>query len=184
MSKTAIKTQTAPQTDQELQDLLNDRAEAFTKNFANASYEMGQGQNFVRELCGVYGLNYLRSVDFERRVTKDSGKGINRIDGFFPGLLLVEMKSAGVNLDDAYQQAKGYIPKLKNKDDKPRHILVSDFQNLHLYDETGEREPIKFKLADFKSHVNDLGFLLGYLQKWGRCRTFLRALNTATNSRG
>lgn len=162
MSQTAAKTQSAPQTNQELQDQLNERAEAFTKNFANVGYESGHGQNFVRELCGVYGLNYLRSVDFERRVTKDSGKGINRIDGFFPGLLLVEMKSAGVNLDDAYQQAKGYVTKLKNKEDVPRHILVSDFQNLHLYDETGERDPIKFKLADFKSHVNDLGFLLGY----------------------
>jgi N-6 DNA Methylase len=162
MSKTVTKTQTAPQTDQEQQDLLNDRAEAFTKNFANASYEMGQGQNFVRELCGVYGLNYLRSVDFERRVTKDSGVGINRIDGFFPGLLLVEMKSKGEDLTKAYAQAKGYIPKLKNKEDKPLYILVSDFQNLHLYDETDEREPIKFKLADFKSHVNDLDFLLGY----------------------
>jgi type I restriction-modification system DNA methylase subunit len=147
---------------QELQDQLNDRAEAFSKNFADAGYEMGQAQNFVRELCGVYGLNYLRSVDFERRVTKDSGVGINRIDGFFPGLLLVEMKSKGKDLAEAYEQAKGYIPKLKNKDDVPRFILVSDFQNLHLYDETGEREPLKFKLADFRQHVNALDFLLGY----------------------
>ena len=147
---------------QELQDQLNDRAEAFSKEFANASYEMGQAQNFVRELCGVYGLNYLRSVDFERRVAKDSGGGINRIDGFFPGLLLVEMKSQGKDLAEAYEQAKGYIPKLKNPEDVPRFILVSDFQNLHLYDETGEQAPIQFKLADFKSHVNDLDFLLGY----------------------
>nr|WP_315226698.1 type IIL restriction-modification enzyme MmeI [uncultured Limnohabitans sp.] len=68
MNKINTKTQTAPQTDQELQDLLNERAEAFTKNFAKVGYESGHGQNFVRELCGVYGLNYLRSVDFERRV--------------------------------------------------------------------------------------------------------------------
>ncbi len=153
-------------TDQQFQDLLNDRAEAFSKNFAKSSYEMGEAQNFVRELCGVYGLNYLRSVDFERRVLKDSGKGINRIDGFFPGLLLVEMKSGGEDLAKAYQQARDYIPKLKNKNDKPRYVLVSDFQNLHLYDEEGENgvrgEPIKFKLADFKAHVNDLDFLLGY----------------------
>jgi hypothetical protein len=86
---------------QEEQDLLNDRAEAFSKEFANASYEMGQGQNFVRELCGVYGLNYLRSVDFERRVAKDSGIGNLRIDGFFPGQLLVEMKSRGKDLAEA-----------------------------------------------------------------------------------
>ncbi len=155
-------TSTVAPNDQQLQDALNERAEAFSKNFAKSSYEMGEAQNFVRELCGVYGLNYLRSVDFERRVAKDSGIGINRIDGFFPGKLLVEMKSKDKDLDEAYQQAKAYIPKLKNKADVPRYILVSDFQNLHLYDEKGEREPVKFKLADFKSHVNDLDFLLGY----------------------
>ena len=71
---------------QEQQDQLNDRAEAFSKEFAHASYEMGQAQNFVRELCGVYGLNYLRSVDFERRVAKGSGGGINRIESFSTGV--------------------------------------------------------------------------------------------------
>jgi hypothetical protein len=162
MSKLNSSATATLQTSQELQDLLNERAEKFAKDFAHAAYEMGEAQNFVRELCGVYGLNYLRSVDFERRVAKDSGVGINRIDGFFPGLLLVEMKSEGKDLQEAYEQAKAYIPKLKNVDDVPRYILVSDFQNLHLYDETGVIEPIKFKLADFKSHVNDLDFLLGY----------------------
>lgn len=146
----------------DLQDELNNRAESFAKEFANKTYESGHAQNFVRELCNVYGLNYLRSVDFEHRVRKADGKGINRIDGFFAGLLLVEMKSAGQNLNEAYEQAKAYIPLLKNPADAPHHILVSDFQNLHLYDETGKNQPIKFKLADFRNHVNDMDFLLGY----------------------
>ena len=79
---------------QELQDQLNDRAEAFSKNFADASYEMGQAQNFVRELCGVYGLNYLRSVDFERRVTKDSGVGIPNATLYHFGMLNSTMHNA------------------------------------------------------------------------------------------
>ena len=162
MTHSSLSPSNATPHPQELQDLLNDRAENFSKNFADASYEMGQAQNFVRELCGVYGLNYLRSVDFERRVAKDNGKGITRIDGFFPGLLLVEMKSKGEDLAKAYEQAKAYIPRLKSQEDIPKFILVSDFQNLHLYDEKGEKPPIRFKLADFKSHVNDLDFLLGY----------------------
>lgn len=150
------------QNNTDFQDELNNRAESFAKEFANKTYESGHAQNFVRELCNVYGLNYLRSVDFEHRVRKADGKGINRIDGFFAGLLLVEMKSAGQNLDEAYEQAKAYIPLLKNPADAPHHILVSDFQNLHLYDETGKNPPIKFKLADFRNHVNDMDFLLGY----------------------
>ncbi len=159
LNKKATKTD-----DQALQDDLNNRAETFSKQFASASYEMGQAQNFIRELCAVYGLNYLRSVDFERRIQKASGRGINRIDGFFPGLLLVEMKSAGQDLAEAYEQAKGYLPLLKNPAEKPRYILVSDFQNLHLYDLQAEAQqpPLCFALAHFREHVNALDFLLGY----------------------
>lgn len=150
---------------QALQDDLNNRAEAFSKQFAKATYEMGEAQNFIRELCGVYGLNYLRSVDFERRIQKSSGRGINRIDGFFPGQLLIEMKSAGQDLQEAYEQAKGYLPLLKNPVEMPRYILVSDFQNLHLYDlQAAEaQKPLRFPLAHFRQHVNALDFLLGYV---------------------
>ncbi len=158
--------------DQALQDALNERAEAFSKQFASATYELGQAQNFIRELCGVYGLNYLRSVDFERRVHKDNDKGVRRIDGFFPGLLLVEMKSAGEDLQKAYEQALGYLPLLKNPTDHPRYILVSDFQNLHLYDlkaPADKAAPLCFALTHFRQHVNALDFLLGYeraFQQW------------------
>ena len=145
-----------------LQELLNQRAEAFAKEFAHSSYEMGRAQSFVTELCGVYGLNYLRAVDFEYRIKKAGGSGINRIDSFFPGLLLVEMKSSGKDLAEAYRQAKAYIPLLKNSEDTPRYLLVSDFQNLHLYDLESQDESLKFRLADFREHVNALDFLLGY----------------------
>lgn len=164
MTKTKQK-QTAPVTDEQLlQDELNNRAEAFSKQFADARYEMGEAQNFIRELCGVYGLNYLRSVDFEHRIRKASGTGINRIDGFFPGLLLVEMKSAGQDLEEAYEQAKGYLPLLKNPAEQPRYILVSDFQHLHLYDLKAPeaQEPLRFPLTQYRQHVNALDFLLGY----------------------
>lgn len=164
MSKQSAPEASVANADQALQDELNNRAEAFSKQFAKATYEMGEAQNFIRELCGVYGLNYLRSVDFERRIQKSSGRGINRIDGFFPGQLLIEMKSAGQDLAEAYEQAKGYLPLLKNAAEMPRYILVSDFQNLHLYDLQAkpEQEPLRFPLAHFRQHVNALDFLLGY----------------------
>ena len=47
----------APADDQALQDELNHRADQFSKEFASAGYEMGQAQNFIRELCAVYGLS-------------------------------------------------------------------------------------------------------------------------------
>ena len=40
-------------------DELHIRADEFSKEFTTAAYEMGQAQNFIRELCTVYGVNYL-----------------------------------------------------------------------------------------------------------------------------
>ena len=52
-----------------------------------------------------------RRVQFEYRVKKaDGGQGY--IDAFWPGLLLIEQKSRGKNLDRAHQQAHDYLPGL------------------------------------------------------------------------
>ncbi len=144
---------------------LFDKADAFSKLFENAHYESGQAQSFIFGLCEVYGISTYRAVLFEDRVAKDEG-GINRIDALFPSLLLVEMKSKGKNLEKAYEQSKGYLEKLKKRPDAvPRYILVSDFQNLVLYDQQSDtpNSPIAdFKLADFRQNVHVLEFLNGY----------------------
>ena len=88
---------------------LQQQADEFSKTFANAQYEMGEAQKFINALCMVYGVNWLHSVDFERRVKKANRRGINRIDGFLPGLLFIEMKSAGEDLDKAFEQALHYV---------------------------------------------------------------------------
>ncbi|MEI6745856.1 MAG: DNA methyltransferase [Methylococcaceae bacterium] len=146
-------------------DALRARADWFSKEFTDANYEMGQAQNFMRGLCDVYGISPYRAAIFEDRVAKDGG-GINRIDGLFPGLLLVEMKSKGKSLEKAYEQTKGYVEKLKKRPDAlPRYVLVSDFQNLVLYDQesnTPDTPVADFKLADFQQNVEVLGFLSGY----------------------
>ena len=43
------------------------------------------------------------------------------------GVLLIEQKSRGKNLDRAYKQAAEYFPGLTD-DELPRYILVSDFE--------------------------------------------------------
>ena len=153
-------------------DELHARADEFSKEFADTTYESGYAQNFIRELCGVYGLNYLRCVKFEERIKKQDAQGteaggINRIDGFFPGLMLVEMKSAGKDMDLAYGQALRYAPLLAEAD-RPRYVLVSDFQSLHLYDRGAAKDqdnpPLCFALAEFRQHVEALGFLCQYEQ--------------------
>jgi len=160
-------------------DELRTRADAFAKDFADAEYEMGEAQEFIRGLCEVYGLSPRRAVNFEARIGKVRGSGIQRIDGFFPGKLLVEMKSGGKNLEDAYIQACGYVEQIARERpaDLPQYLLISDFRNLHLYDRaTPDADPLRFRLHDFRQHVEALGFLAGYEKQ---ARAAEEAANTA-----
>ena len=73
--------------------------------------------------------------------------------------LLVEQKSAGRDLALAYGQAGEYFDSLPERE-RPRYILVSDFQSFELRD-LDEGEQISFALADLSSHVEAFGFILG-----------------------
>lgn len=140
-------------------EVLN-RAYRFMKEYANADYEMGQAQDFIRDMCEVFGFSHKRLVSFEQRVKKLGGKR-GRIDGFYPGKLLIEMKSRGEDLDAAYTQATEYLPGLSD-DELPDHILVCDFEHLHLYRRDGKSAPLKHKLSDFDKHIDAYLFLAGY----------------------
>ena len=141
-------------------EILN-RAYRLMKDYADASYEMGQAQDFIRDLCEVFGFSHKRLVSFEQRVKKLGGSR-GRIDGFYPGKLLIEMKSRGEDLDLAYQQATEYLPGLK-EDELPEYILVSDFARLRLYKRDGRSDPIcSHSLQDFDQHIDAYLFLAGY----------------------
>lgn len=143
-----------------IDDSLRQRAAKFTHEFSKATYEMGEAQDFIRGLCHVFNLNHRRAVRFEERVKKLNGRS-GRIDGFFPGQLLVEMKSTGADLDKAYIQATEYFTGLKDEE-MPRHVLVSDFANLHLYDLDSKAPPLKIKLETFPKAIGHFQFLAGF----------------------
>jgi hypothetical protein len=141
-------------------EILN-RAYAFMKEFADAHYEMGQAQDFIREFCEVFGFSHKRLVSFEQRVKKLGGKR-GRIDGFYPGKLLIEMKSRGEDLDAAYQQATDYLPGLTEAE-LPDYILVCDFAQWRLYRRDGQSEPLcSHSLQDFDKNIDAYLFLAGY----------------------
>jgi|WetSurMetagenome_2_1015567.scaffolds.fasta_scaffold10215_3 hypothetical protein len=144
-------------------ELLRQRATKFAKTFETARSEISDGQNFIRDFCDIFGLNYRRAVSFEKKIKKLNNKR-GRIDGFFPSLLLVEMKSAGENLEEAYQQATSYFPGLKDEE-LPLCVLVSDFQYLHLYNQETHEEPLKIKLAELPQYIEYFRFLEGFETK-------------------
>ncbi len=134
------------------------RAATFAENWRDASYEKGETQSFYNAFFEVFGVRRRSVARFEARVAKlDHRPGY--IDLFWPGVLIVEHKSAGHNLKTAYEQASEYFDALPEHE-RPRYILVSDFQNFELYD-LDERQHVVFQLGDFPTHVESFGFILG-----------------------
>jgi len=135
------------------------RATRFVEEWKYAQYEKGETQTFYNEFFQIFGVNRRRVATYEERV-RLLGERRGFIDLFWKGVLLVEQKSAGRNLDRAKQQALEYFPGLKEHE-LPRYILVSDFQNFELYDLDEESEPVKFKLIDLPKKIEAFTFILG-----------------------
>ena len=138
------------------------RAAEFSREWADAAYEKGEAQSFYNDFFKIFGVKSRSVTRYEHHVRKlDNRSGF--IDLFWPGVLLVEQKSAGHNLADAYEQAGDYFDALHERE-RPRYILVSDFQNFELHD-LDTREQIKLTLEDLPKHVENFGFILGVERK-------------------
>ena len=134
------------------------RAAAFAKEWQDAAYEKSETQSFYNDFFAIFGIKRRTVARYEAHLKKlDNRSGY--IDLFWPGVLLVEQKSAGRDLTKAYGQAGDYFDALPERD-RPRYILVSDFQTFELHD-LDERERTSFSLADLPHHAEQFGFILG-----------------------
>ena len=123
---------------------IRDRALKFSREWANESSEDAEAKTFWDGFFNVFGVTRRRVASFEELVKKADGKG-GFIDLLWKGILLVEHKSRGKDLDRAFKQATDYFPGLKERD-LPRYVLVSDFACLRLHDlDSGEQR--EFALA-------------------------------------
>jgi hypothetical protein len=150
----------------------------FSRDWAGVRSERAEKQTFWNEFFQVFGLKRRVVASFEEPVKKISGE-FGYIDLFWPGILLVEHKSAGQNLSKAESQAFGYVRQLANEqrlDEIPRYILVSDFERIALHDLEPEEQrdlPLfdkkrgvtyEFPLTEFHRHVQHFAFIPGYKQ--------------------
>ena len=134
------------------------RAARFADEWRDAAYEKGETQSFYNEFFEIFGVRRRSVARYEEHVKKlDNRSGF--IDLFWPGVLIVEQKSEGRDLEVAYGQAGEYFDSLPERD-RPRYILVSDFQSFELHD-LDEGEQTSFALVDLPSHVEAFGFILG-----------------------
>ena len=138
---------------------IKSRALAFSKHWADASNEDGEGKPFLIAFFEIFGITNKRIASFEHAVKKYGG-GAGFVDLFWPGILLVEMKSRGKNLDRAHSQAMDYFPGIAERD-LPRFVLVCDFARFRLFDLV-EGAIYEFPLEELYKHVRLFGFIAGY----------------------
>lgn len=141
---------------------IKHRAMEFSRQWADESREHAESKSFWDAFFHVFGISRRRVASFEEPV-KNLDDNYGFIDLFWKGMLLVEHKSRGKDLDKAYSQALDYFSGLKEYE-LPRYVIVSDFARLRLYDLDADKH-WEFKLADLHKHVNRFGFIAGYTQK-------------------
>jgi type I restriction-modification system DNA methylase subunit len=141
---------------------IRDRAVKFSQEWKDAESEIADSQSFWNDFFNIFGISRRRVASFQHRVKKfDNHRGF--IDLFWKGVILIEHKSEGQNLDKAYEQAKDYFPGISEKD-LPAYILVSDFARFRLYD-LEEGKTHEFELKDLSKNIHLFGFIAGYQKK-------------------
>ena len=134
------------------------RAAAFADEWTDARNERSEKQTFYNEFFAIFDVQRRSVARFEKHVSKlDNKSGF--IDLFWPGHLLAEHKSAGHSLEDAREQAMGYFDALELHE-RPRYVLLCDFQNFALLDLDREEE-WSFTLAELPKHIHRFAFIMG-----------------------
>lgn len=131
--------------------------------------EKQEGHEFMRELMQCFGITKRKAISYERRSNRASTGHQGYIDALIPGKALIEMKSAGKDLDKAEEQALDYIHDLADVE-TPRLLIISDFRRIRIIDldsekasdGSGDAGRTEFRLAQLPDHVDDLKFLAGY----------------------
>jgi len=142
---------------------IKHKALAFSKHWADARSEDSEAKPFWIDFFDIFGIGNKRVATFEHAVKKLPGAQARTdgfVDLFWPGMLLVEHKSRGKDLDAAMDQAMQYLPGIAERD-LPQILIVCDFARFRVRQlATGETR--EFALADLHKHVRLFGFLAGY----------------------
>ena len=139
---------------------IRSRAHEFSRKWAGEKSERAESQSFWNEFFNVFGIDRKRVAIFEKQVQiARTGEKLKhgRIDAFWKGMLLIEHKSRGQDLNRAFVQATDYFDALPERD-LPRYILVSDFERFRLND-LEENTEVEFRLPDLHKHIKHLPFI-------------------------
>jgi hypothetical protein len=141
---------------------IRHNAVAFAHEWKDTTRERAEAQTFWNEFLEIFGVKRRRVAVFEKAVKKTGGK-YGAIDLFWRGVLLVEHKSRGQNLDKATSQAFEYLEGLPETE-LPKAVIISDFARFRLFDlEAGDEHT--FTLEDLPDRIHLFGFISGYTKR-------------------
>jgi len=154
---------------------IRHNAIGFARKWTGAKIKIDQEWRFWRDLFAVFGVRHRILTMFH--LWADELVGSHDHTGlFWPGIMLVEQKTRGEDLDYTESQAQRCIADLVSAgrhDDVPRYVIASDLARISLLDLKPE-DPIKnavqggyrieFPLGSLHRHIRDFAFLLGNRQ--------------------
>lgn len=144
---------------------IRQRAARFSLDWKDSPGDERQdAQGFIRDLLAVYGITKTRAALYEKRATRTSTAGRGYIDALVPGVAVIEMKSAGRNLEQAERQALDYLDALTDAE-MPRWVITSDFRRIRVLELDADREgdsTIEFPVDQLALQADRLAFLAGY----------------------
>lgn len=137
-------------------------ASLFASKYENITSEKQFAQSFWRDLfqdvCGIKDLLAV-GIEFEFPVRFFENNNVHFIDVLWPGILLVEHKSTGFDLDKAERQARDYLISLEISK-RPPIIIVSDFANIRIINVLGGTST-QFLLSELPAHINRFESIIG-----------------------
>lgn len=138
---------------------IQEQAEVFVSKYADAKDEDRDAKPFWKDLLELFGVEPRQIGAFEERVKIHGRPGVGKIDYFAPRKFIIEHKSRGKDLDAAYRQAMDYFDALPEAE-RPRHIIVSDFARIRVYDleASEEKREVEFTLEELPKRVTALAF--------------------------
>ncbi len=146
----------------EFEGLSTKSARDFADKYADATSEKQLGQSFWRDFfLSVVGVSDLLVAGIEFEYPIRSAKGtIQFIDCLWSGVVLIEHKSAGKNLDEAEQQAREYLEALAPHL-RPPTIILSDFRTFRIV-EIIRGTSHEFPLAELPENLDRIKAVISF----------------------
>ena len=140
---------------------VRQRALEFSKKWESEERENAEAKSFWDDFFSIFGITRRHVASFEEPVKKLGNKQ-GYIDLFWKGVMVVEHKSRGEDLDKAYSQALNYFSGI-TEEELPRYVVVSDFYKFRFYDLENDKT-VEFNLPQLYKKVNLFGFMLGFTE--------------------